>query len=140
MKKNLTQCEIASAEMKFKNGVSLFEEAKETLCNGVEALINMLAKFDESLLEVNEYMEFHYIDGEMLYKYQVKSIELDEDGTIIINCDDLFDSEETSFELYHLSVEEIQCLGTILFDQYQTKIGEKMTYKDMVELSKKNKS
>ena len=136
MDKNLIQSEIAS----FLNGVSLFEKAKDSLCKGVESLINMLAKLDESLLEINEYVTFDYIDGEMLYQYQVKSVELDEDGIIIINCDGLFDSEEKSFELYYLSIEEIQCLGSILFDQYQTKIGSKLTYNDMIEVFKKNNS
>ena len=137
MAKNLTQCEIRVTEEKFTECISLFEEAKVKLCEGVESLINMLYKLDKSLLEIKTYMSLSVIDGELYYGYEVKSVELDEDGTIIINTDDMFDSEQTSFELYHLSHDEIQCLGTILYDAYQKKYGEKMTYKDMVEISKK---
>lgn len=137
MANKITQCEIRVAEEKFTECISLIEEAKDKLCKGVESLINMLAKLDKSLLEVETYMSISVIDGELYYGYEVKSVELDEDGTIIINTDNMFDGEQTSFELYHLSHDEIQCLGSILYDAYQNKYGEKMTYKDMVELSKK---
>lgn len=138
--KNLTQCEIRVAEDNFTECISLIEEAKDKLCKGVESLINMLAKLDKSLLEVETYMSISVIDGELYYGYEVKSVELDEDGTIIINTDNMFDSEQTSFELYHLSHDEIQCLGSILYDAYQKKYGKQMTYKDMVEISKNKKT
>ena len=93
----------------------------------------MLYKLDKSLLEIKTYMSLSVIDGELYYGYEVKSVELDEDGTIIINTDDMFDSEQTSFELYHLSHDEIQCLGSILYDAYQNKYGKRMTYKQMIE-------
>ena len=137
MAKRLTQCEIHNAETNFESAIKEFEEANFKMLNSVEALIKMIAKLDKSLFEFEEYMAINYIDGDMLYNYVVKTIEVEEDGTIIVNCDDVFDTEQTSFEFDNLSTDEIRCLGSMLYDAYKKKYGERLTYKDMVELSKK---
>lgn len=138
MKKNLTQCEISSVEFAYSNAVSAFDEANKELFKSVEKLIIMLAKLDEKLLSPKHHMIIRYIDGESVTNFNTRHIEFEEDDTIIIVCEDDF-GEETAFDLYDLSNDEIRCLGGILFDNYQKKYGEKITYKDMVELSKKKK-
>lgn len=137
MNKNyLTQSEIASTELIYSQAVTAFEEANNNMAKAVEKLINTLSKIDESLLKPKRKMTIRYIDGEEVYTYSTSHIEFDEDDTILVICDDDC-NEETAFELYDLSFEEIQCLGAILFDNYMQKYGTKKTYKDMVEMSKK---
>ena len=138
MSKKLTQCEISSAELEYGNAVLAFDEANKELFKSVEKLINMLAKLDENLLSPKRHIIIRYIDGESVTNFNTRHIEFEEDDTIIVVCEDDF-GEETTFDLYDLSNDEIRCLGGILFDNYQEKYGKRMTYKDMVEVENLHK-
>ncbi len=134
-KNKLTQCEIRGAEENYSNVVTEYNSATQNLCNGVERLIRMLYNLDYKLLQKHS-VQITYIDGEMVTFYRIRYIEVNAENDIVIVAEDDYGEDET-FELSDLSYEEIYCLGAVLFDQYQEKYGEKMTYKDMVEASKK---
>lgn len=136
MANKLTQCEINTAETLFTKAVEEFESANQKMEKAVEKLIFMLAKLDEDLLSPKRHITIHQIDGEYLTNYHTRRIEIEEDDTIVIVCEDDYE-EETTFDLYDLSTEEIRCLGSILYDNYQQKYGKQKTYKDMAETESK---
>jgi len=135
-KYRLAQCDIATAESRYVEAVTAYEEAKKILCDKIESLIKMLNHLDYKLLDLKRGIQITYIDGENVSFYSIHSVEVEEDDTIIVITNDDFE-EHVVFDLYDLSIDEIQCLGASLFDQYQQKYGNVMTYKDMVEASKK---
>lgn len=120
-------------ETLFPKAVEEFESASQKMEKAVENLIFMLAKLDEELLSPKRHITIHQIDGEYLTNYHTRRIEIEEDDTIVIICEDDYE-EETTFDLYDLSTEEIRCLGSILYDNYQQKYGKQKTYKQMIEV------
>lgn len=135
-KYRLAQCDISTAVDNYSDAVKIYNDAELSLRTSVTRLIRMLNHLDYNLLKLKRQMQFTYIDGEDVSFYHVHSVKVEEDDTIIVYANDDFD-EDVVFELNDLPTDEIYCLGALLFDQYQQKYGKVMTYKDMVEASKK---
>lgn len=135
-KYRLAQCEIRNAEEYYKESVVKYNDGLTNLRNSIERLVRMLNHLDYNLLKLKNQVQIIYIDGEYVSFYHAYSVEVDENNdVIVVAVDDYGDDEK--FELSDLSYDEIYCIGSTLFDQYQQKYGNVMTYKDMVEASKK---
>ena len=131
-----SQREIRNAEEYYKESVVQYNDGLTNLRNSIERLVRMLNNLDYNLLKLKNKVKIVYINGEYVSFYHAYSVEVDENNDIIVVVVDDYGDDE-KFELSDLSYEEIYCIGSTLFDQYQQKYGNVMTYKDMVETSKK---
>lgn len=134
-KYRLAQCDIMNAEDNFQEAITAYNEATTLVMNSVERLVKMLNHLDNSLLKLEDYMQYTLIDGEDVTIYYIHSAKVMNGKEVFVVANNEYDENE-EIHISELSYEEMLCLGKMLYKQFQNKYG-KMTHKEMVEIANK---